>query len=197
MAETSETRFWWVRHAPTHQKVVTGWRDVAADLSDSAHLERLSKFLPKNALIVSSDLVRAKQTADAIQLDRKRLADSSELREINFGDWDGRHFSDVAESDPELSRAFWENPGEVEPPNGESWNMAEERARSFVDRALIKHSGRDIILVAHFGIILTQLSSALAIPPAEVLAQKIDPLSVTQLVHRSGHWRAMLINHQV
>ncbi|MDX5383564.1 MAG: histidine phosphatase family protein, partial [Rhodobacterales bacterium] len=28
------TRFFWLRHGPTHQKVFTGWRDVPADLSD-------------------------------------------------------------------------------------------------------------------------------------------------------------------
>ena len=35
------TRFWWVRHGPTHEKAFTGWRDVPADLSDSAALARL------------------------------------------------------------------------------------------------------------------------------------------------------------
>ncbi|MEO0677999.1 MAG: histidine phosphatase family protein, partial [Pseudomonadota bacterium] len=45
------TTFWWVRHGPTHEKAFTGWRDVPADLSDTAALQRLSAFLPSDAPI--------------------------------------------------------------------------------------------------------------------------------------------------
>ena len=33
-------RLWWVRHGPTHEKAMTGWRDVPADLSDTAAIAR-------------------------------------------------------------------------------------------------------------------------------------------------------------
>jgi len=35
------TRFWWIRHGPTHAKGMVGWRDIPADLSDVAGLARL------------------------------------------------------------------------------------------------------------------------------------------------------------
>ena len=53
------TTFWWIRHGPTHAKTMVGWSDLPADLSDVAAIKRLSDYLPKDALVISSDLIRA------------------------------------------------------------------------------------------------------------------------------------------
>ena len=102
--------WFWIRHGPTHEKNFTGWRDVPADLSDRALIDRLSAYLPPEAVVVSSDLTRSVTTADALAGGRTRLPHEADLREFHFGDWDGRHWSDVAQTDPQLSRDFWENP---------------------------------------------------------------------------------------
>ena len=36
--------WFWIRHGPTHEKNFTGWRDVPADLSDRAIIDRLSSY---------------------------------------------------------------------------------------------------------------------------------------------------------
>ncbi len=98
----------WVRHGPTHAKSFVGWRDVPADLSDAAQINRLKAHLPKDAIVVSSDLARARATADALSgAARLRLPHDPHLREMHFGIWDGMHFDAVAARDPELSRTFW------------------------------------------------------------------------------------------
>lgn len=186
-------RWWWVRHGPTHQKAFTGWRDVPADLSEVDQINRLAEFLPQDAPVISSDLIRASATADAIQGTRPRLANAPQLREMNFGDWDGQHFSDVAKSHPDLSRAYWETPGDIAAPNGESWNQTLERVSCHVDFLSGQHSG-DIIAVAHFGVILTQLGRVLGHPPELAIAQRIDNLSVTCLSYDDGA-SAEIINH--
>lgn len=186
-------RFWWVRHGPTHQKTMCGWRDVPADLSDTAALQRLSDFLPA-APVVSSDLIRARATADALAFGRPRLPDAPGLREIHFGDWDGLHWTEISAQDPETARAFWENPGDLAAPGGESWNAAAARVAAAAT-ALTPHASPDLILVAHFGAILTQLAPALDQTPAQVLAQHIDNLSVTRLEFDGTRWHAPLINH--
>lgn len=190
------TRFWWVRHGPTHEQAMTGWRDVPADLSDTAALSRLNAHLPCPAAVISSDLIRATATADALAPGRHRLPPVPTLREINFGDWDGKHWSDIATTDPDLSRLYWEQPGDHAPPNGESWNTAAARATRAADRLLAEHQGRDLILVAHFGIILTQLARALDLTPYQALAHRIEPLSVSCLAHDGTRWHATSINHQ-
>ena len=188
------TRWWWVRHGPTHQRSFTGWRDVDADLSDTDQLARLRSILPDDGIMISSDLRRAVQTADALQGGHARRPHAFNLREFNFGVWDGLHFSEVSEMHPDLSRQYWEAPGEVAPPEGESWNAAAARARTVVDD-LNREGHQDIIAVAHFGIILTQLQRASGRTAYEVLAQEIDPLSVTQLSFDSDGWTVGMVNH--
>ena len=70
---TNATTWHWVRHGPTHQKIFVGWRDVAADLSAVDQIARLAAHLPKDAVVVSSDLIRCVTTADAIAGTRTRL----------------------------------------------------------------------------------------------------------------------------
>jgi len=189
------TRWWWLRHGPTHEKAFVGWRDVAADLSDSAAIARLDGYLPKGAVLVSSDLQRAVQTADTLAAGRNRLPDAPQLREFNFGDWDGMGFAAVAARDPGLSREFWETPGDIAPPNGESWHQVAARVAPFVDGLNSRFGGRDIIAVAHIGVIMTQIARAGGLSAKQVIAQKIDNLSVTRLDHDAGRWTVAAINH--
>lgn len=188
------SRIFWVRHGPTHEKAFVGHRDVPADLSDHATLSWLRSQLPDEAVIVSSDLIRSVATADAIAEDRPRLAHLTNLREFDFGAWDGLHFSEVAETWPDLSRAYWERPGDVAPPSGESWNAAAQRINTAVDALLASQDG-PIVAVAHFGVILTQVQRALGITAYESLAQRIEPLSLTE-IDTDGDWSAIRINHQ-
>ena len=167
---------------------------MPADLSDTAQLQRLSDFLPAEAVVVTSDLIRASATGDAIQGARNRLPDSAEIREFSFGRWDGCTFDEVAHSDPVLSRTYWEEPGDIRPPGGESWNDAALRIKPFVDRLNRDHTGKHIVAVAHIGVIMTQIERASGEPPGEVIGHRIDNLSVTRLTYGSTP-SATLINH--
>lgn len=192
----SPTTTWhWVRHGPTHEKNFVGWRDVPADLSDTAQIARLDAHLPRDALVISSDLIRSVATANALSGGRTRLDHHPDLREFHFGDWDGKHFMEVAETHPELSRAYWETPGDITAPGGESWNDAAARVAHVVDTMNAAHPGRHIIAVAHFGVILTQVQRARQASAYDVLAHKIDPLSVTTILASGPDWHVAQINH--
>ncbi|MCX7560320.1 histidine phosphatase family protein [Sulfitobacter sp. F26204] len=188
----------WVRHGPTHEKTLVGWRDVPADLSEKERLARLHDYLPDAAQLISSDLIRCTATADALEgKERIRLPHARDLRELHFGVWDGMHFREVAARDPELSRAYWETPGEIAAPGGESWNQTALRVQAVVDSMNAAYPTGHIIAVAHFGVILTQVQQALGLTPIKAMAHKIDNLSVTTLIHDTGIWQAEVINHLV
>jgi len=190
------TTWHWVRHGPTHEKTFVGWRDVPADLSDAEQIARLHAHLPSDALLISSDLIRCIATADVLHHGaRTRLPHHPDLREIHFGVWDGMHFKEVATRDPELSRAYWETPGDIQAPEGESWNQTAARVSSVVDAMNHAHPEAHIIAVAHFGVILTQVQRALGVTAYEAMAHKIDNLSVTTLHHDGGNWDVAVINH--
>lgn len=186
------SRFFWVRHGPTHAKTMVGWSDIPADLSDTGLIARVDAHLPKDALVISSDLIRARATADAIQGGRERLPHDPDLREIHFGDWELKRFDEV--EDEAHIRRFWEHPGDVRPPSGESWHEVAARVDRAAARLLAAHPGRDIIAVAHFGAILTQVQQALQIGAYEAFAHKIDNLSVTELHWDQNRWHSRAIN---
>lgn len=171
---------------------MVGWRDVPADLSDTAQLARLIAYLPANALLISSDLIRASATADAIATTQTRLAPTPALREFNFGAWDGLHYSQIDESE---SRPFWENPGDLAPPGGESWNTVSTRVATIVDDLMCQHPGRDIIAVAHIGVIMTQIQRATGSTAYQAMGHTIDNLSVTDLAFDGAGWSVGRINH--
>lgn len=190
------TTWHWVRHAPTNAKAFVGWRDVPADLSDRAQIDRLRLHLPPSSLVVSSDLERARATADALCSPRhRRLPDDPHIREMNFGIWDGLHFEQVARRDPVLSRRYWEEPGDIEAPAGESWSAASDRVHAAVRRLNARHPDAEIIAVAHFGVILTQLQRALQISAYDTLAYKIDNFSVTRIDWAEDGAKVAHINH--
>lgn len=189
------TRLWWLRHGPTHEKRLTGWREVAADLSDHDALLRLDAYLPAGAPVVSSDLGRALATARALPGSRPLLPADPMLREIDFGLWDGMEWDRIADGWPELSRAFWDDPGEIAAPRGESWNQAAARVSAAADRLVAERAGGDVIVVAHYGAILTQYARAAGLSPRAALAQRIEPLSVTCLAFADASWQVVTVNH--
>ena len=180
----------WVRHGPTGAKGMLGHLDRTADLSDRAALARLSAALPPDAPIASSDLVRATATADAIAQGRPRLGPDPRLREMDFGAWDGLGVDDI--EDQERLHAFWDEPGLVSPPGGESWDALVARVDPAVD-ALIALALPHVIVVAHMGVILTQVQRALRVSARDAFGYRIDPLSVTR-IDTAGPWHAEAIN---
>lgn len=188
------TRFWWVRHGPTHARGMVGWTDLPADLSDTVRIDRLSAYLPETALVTSSDLVRATATADAIAGRRRRLEPDPGLREIHFGDWEMRPHSEIEAQDPARIRAYWDQPGDVRAPGGETWNETCLRVSNAVDRLIAAHRDADIIAVAHLGAIVTQIQRALGIAAFDAFSHRIDNLSVTEIAY-DGTWHVGAINH--
>jgi len=190
------TRFRWVRHGPTHKKTMIGWTDAPADLSDTAQIKRLDAHLPNDALVVSSDLTRCVETAHPIVGDREQLPPRQGLREFHFGDWEDRSFDDIATTHPNEIRTFWDAPGDIKAPNGESWNDVAMRVATEINILCQKHENRDIIIIAHYGVILTQIQMAGGMSAKAATSFHIDNLSVTCIDHLGDAWRISGVNHK-
>ncbi len=180
-----------VRHGPTPAKVMVGWTDLAADLSDHAAIARLSAHLPRDVPLISSDLSRAVCTADALAMpSRPRLAHDPDLREIHFGTWEMRSFAEAEADDPDHIRAFWETPGDIRAPGGEGWHDVTARVTAALDRL-----PDQVIVVCHFGAILAAMQDRLGLSAQQVFSYKIDNLSVTELQQTAAGWRLLRVNH--
>ena len=171
---------------------IQGRTDVPLDEDAIASLSQLRLPAPwDNALVWSSPLSRAAQTARLVSgLEPRQV---TALMEMNWGDWEGQKGA-VLRMDPSSGFRDIEEWGwGYTPPGGESWNVSAARVASVVRRVSAAHAGAHIIAVAHFGVILTQVQAVLGVTAKEVLAHKIDNLSVTTLHPDTG--RATHINH--
>ena len=183
------SRIWWVRHGPTHAKTMVGWTDLPADLSNTDQVSRVAEALP-DAPILSSDLLRTRTTASALQGARRRLPDDPNLREFHYGAWENQSFDAI---DSPGCRTFFERPGAHKAPGGESWDDVTARVNAARDRLLRDHA--EIIVVAHMGVILTQWAQACDLAPYDALAQPIDPLSITCTIWDGQRFHGDFANH--
>lgn len=182
-----------IRHAPTHRKSMVGWSDVDADFSDTRRFDDLNAFLPRPADLVSSDLRRTIGTADRLGRGRKRLGHCSDLREINFGDWELKTFSEIQVTHAAEIRAFYETPGTVSAPNGECWDAFYTRVHSGFDTVSQKTQG-PLIAAVHFGVIVAAIQRALGVSAYDAFSHRIENLSLTQIRITDGKWDAVRIN---
>jgi ribonuclease H / adenosylcobalamin/alpha-ribazole phosphatase len=114
--------------------------------------------------VVSSPAIRALRTArpigEAASVSRDVDVD---LREIDFGRFDGLRFSTIARTHPDVYSRWMASPTEAVFPDGESWNDLRGRARSAFRRIVATHEGRTTVVVTHIGVILAILADVLAI----------------------------------
>lgn len=97
------------------------------------------------AAIISSDLLRARQGADAIAMRRDILPQiDSRWRELDFGAWDG---ADPATLDAGALADFYADPDACPPPGGECWSALTGR----VDAAIAALPAEPALVVTHGG----------------------------------------------
>lgn len=102
-------------------------------------------------LVVASPLQRAWQSAWILGRGAPvRL--ESELREVDFGRWEGRTQEEIRESDPDLFEAWQSGKEDFAYPGGESRQAFRERVRRGLER-LLAADARNVLVVTHKGVI--------------------------------------------
>lgn len=203
----SETRWWWVRHAPVPDGGrIYGQRDLDCDCSDAAVFEALARELPRDAVWVTSNLARTHQTAAAI-LEAMRHAPEGggpravvELAEQHLGDWQGLDRKEFFASQDRARYPFWYGPAGERAPNGESFHDLIARVATAIETLSEEFAGRDIVAVTHGGTIRAALAQALRLDPEAALAFTIGNCSLTRIDRLAGNvathgWRVGTVNH--
>lgn len=156
-----------VRHGRTasnRRRVLQGWSDVPLDELGLLQAERIARRIRDEYAvdrIVSSPLQRALVTAQAIG---RQLGIEPEilpgLREMNFGDYEGRTFDEVASNHPELVERLADlTDDEIAWPGGEMRGAFHRRVRDAFHDLLIESDGQRVAVVAHGGVIGSFLAS--------------------------------------
>jgi broad specificity phosphatase PhoE len=205
---SEQTRWWWIRHAPVPDGgFIYGQRDLACDCSDAEIFGILARELPRQAVWLTSNLLRTKQTAAAIlaaapnRFAGVKPVEVAALAEQHLGEWQGQERKAFYAARKVGTHTLWFAPAQERPVGGESFADLVARVVPAIERASAEYSGRDIVAVTHGGTIRAALALALAVPPQTALGFSIDNCSITRLDYLhppgiSGLWRVGAVNHR-
>ncbi|MBK1614401.1 phosphoglycerate kinase [Rubrivivax gelatinosus] len=153
------TEFLFIRHGETdwnRQQRFQGHIDVPLNPTGQAQAERLAARLaaaPADA-VYSSDLVRARQTAEPLARAWGRpLQLVPELREQSFGVLEGLELATIASVQPELWALWAARRADYTLPGGESVRDFSARVLVAVTRLAADHEGGRVAVVTHGGVL--------------------------------------------
>ena len=178
-----------VRHGQTLDNVAgiaQGWNDSALSENGKTQVQHLAERLSamKPTALYSSPLGRALATAEAISAATGLpITQLPELREMNYGGWEGRSFLDVRrEDEPAYQR--WIADEEANCPDGES--HADVRRR--LVRAIRQINSERPVVVTHGTAIRIAATALLELPTMTARYFAQDNAALNVFVWRSDHW---------
>jgi broad specificity phosphatase PhoE len=132
------------------------------------------------ARVVSSPRVRAVDTAVAIAEPHGLNVDVDDaLREIDFGELEGRTYDEIAAELPDLYAAWMTAPTTVRFPGGECYADLEARAIGAVSALRRAYDERTVVVVTHGGVVRAVVADVLGIPPERIFRIGVEPASLT------------------
>ena len=133
------------------------------------------------ALIVSSPLSRAKETAEAVTaVLGGRVAIDDRLVETDFGDWEGLTFAEVRARAPDALNEWLVSP-DAAPPGGESFSAVATRVAEVRDDWVTSYPGRVVLAVSHVSPIKSFARLALDGGPSVLYRTHLDLCGITTI----------------
>lgn len=134
-----------------------------------AELEKRFKDIHVD-IVYSSDLLRARETADAIHKNRDiELVLLQQLREVSMGVWEDLTWGEVEWFEPKQLEYFNNNPALWKVDGCEDFYSLQRRLTRAIHGIAAKHDGKTVAVVSHGSAIRTFLSGVLNVPSREIM----------------------------
>lgn len=180
-----ETIFWLVRHPEPEgasQGRCYGSLDLRLSEPGLAQARDIAQRLAAQpfAAIYSSPSRRCTAAAELVAAGRPLAVEPlAALRELDFGEFEGRAYDEIAASHPQFYREWMERPTEVEFPGGESFTRMRARVLGALRGLRVRHAGESVALFTHGGVIRILLADALGMDAANLfrLGQRYGGIS--------------------
>lgn len=178
-----------VRHGQTVHNVAgiaQGWNDSELSEAGREQVRRVAARIAelKPTALYSSTLGRALSTAEAIaETTKLDIVQLPELREMNYGGWEGRSFLDVRREDEETYQR-WINDESCACPGGES--HADVRLR--LERAFASIDAERAVVVTHGTAIRIGVTALLELPVMASRHFAQDNAAMNVFVWRQDRW---------
>lgn len=176
----SEFNIYLLRHGELVQTgILCGRTDIGLSDTGKQQLINATNRLPKISHCYSSPLIRCRDFAqEYCQKNELSLQVFAQLQEMNFGDWDGKTYQELwqtqGSSDDKIPSlgAFWQNPWQCLPPKGESMECFTQRVDQFwlellaqlQQRSTEGSNSQNILVFSHGGVIRYLLAKVLQLP---------------------------------
>jgi broad specificity phosphatase PhoE len=147
-------------------------------LSASGRRESLAlahRLALPDATYISSDLERARATANLLTV--SPVISEPRLREMHFGEWEGRYWADLDVTDGIYAGSYSDAWTTVRAPGGESFDDVVARITQWLE-ALPRTDG-DLLAVAHAGSIRAAAVVLLGIPAPRAFSLALDHAHVS------------------
>ncbi|MGW2827616.1 bifunctional RNase H/acid phosphatase [Streptomyces sp. NPDC001286] len=134
--------------------------------------------------IVASPLARTRETAAIVARHLGlEVSVEDEIRETDFGAWEGLTFGEVRERYPDDLNRWLADPT-VEPSGGgESFAATATRIAAARDKLVAAYAGRTVLLVSHVTPIKTFIQLALGAPPESLFRMELSAASLSAVAY--------------
>jgi len=145
-------------------------------------------------IIYSSPQRRAYKTAltvaDVLGLE---VVVDERIREMSFGEYEGRHFWTLMEEEGELLRAWLSNPVENPLPTQEDMESFKNRVESFL-MDILQERHTNLLIVAHGGTLHAIVCLSLGLGLENLWNIHMDNTGITQLRYNAGRFELRHLN---
>lgn len=152
-----------------------------------AELTREYLALQPFTAIYSSPLKRAFQTASIIA-EPHQLTPTivPELTECDIGQWEGKSWEEIAQSDPDHYAKYHADPAVNGYLGGENFTQVRDRGTAALNAIMEQHPNQRVLVVSHHIVNRTYLAGVLGLPPSRARAVALDNCSISIVVRERG-----------
>jgi len=168
------TVLWLLRHPEPEDSArgrCYGSMDVALSPDGIRHARSVADALAQTtfAAIYTSPRQRCTQAAQILAVGRTCAVETvAALRELDFGELEGRTYDEIAAMYPDVYQEWMERPTETQFPGGERFSEMHARVIAATRDLRSRHAGQSIALVTHGGVIRIILADALGMKLANI-----------------------------
>ena len=120
-----------------------GWAQMRAAIPETPQWQHIVSSPLKRCLEFSQQLANDLQISFSIDDD---------MKEIGFGDWEGKTPEDILAEDSEALNHFYKDPVHHRPKGAEPLNSFSQRVWGAYQSILEQHQGKHVLVVAHAGV---------------------------------------------
>lgn len=149
-------------------------------------------------VVVSSSLSRCADFARELAARHGLpLEIDARLVELGFGAWEGRTADELTINDPDILIRFRHDPVMHAPPGAEPLAEFRDRIHSAWNSLLESYGGKNVLVVAHAGVIRMVVAHVLNVPLRDIFRLQVPNAGISRirLEKHDGQWFPQLLFH--